>query len=97
MAERGERRYLLRYSPKVIHIQEVPKDREEEPVMKCAALAYRPGGTRLGHDGQIFTTVGAALFQARYKITLHGQQLCKRCERAACRVLLQQEQAGTEG
>lgn len=96
MAEKGERRYLLRYSPKVIHIQEVPKDPEEEPDMKCAALAYRPGGTRLGHDGQIFTTVGAALFQARYKITLDGQQLCKRCEKAAEKVIGQQEGKGSE-
>lgn len=93
----GEKSYVLRYSPRVIHIQEVPKDHEEEPVMKCAAIAYRPGGTRLGHDGRIFATVGEALAQARYKVALFEQRLCLRCEKAARRVLLQQEQAGTEG
>lgn len=92
----GERSYLLRYSPQVIHIQEVPKDREEEPDMKCAALAYRPGGTRLGHDGRIFATVGEALTQGRYKIVLHGQRLCERCEKAAERVIDQQEQEANE-
>jgi hypothetical protein len=91
----GQRSYLLRYSPRVIHIQEVPEDREAEPVMKCAALAYRPGGTRLGHDGQIYATVRDALFQARYKITLHGQRLCKRCEKAAGKVIDQQEGKGS--
>lgn len=93
----GEKSYVLRYSPRVIHIQEVPKDHEEEPVMKCAAIAYRPGGTRLGYDGQVFTTVSEALAQVRYKVALFGQRPCKRCEKAAQRVLLQQEQAGTEG
>lgn len=88
----GEASYLLRYSPRVIHIQEVPKDQEAEPVMKCAALAYRPGGTRLGYDQQIFTTVQDALKQARYKVMLFDQRLCKRCENAARRVIRQQEQ-----
>jgi hypothetical protein len=86
----GERSYVLRYSPRVIHIQEVPKDCEEEPVMKCAAIAYRPGGTRLGHDGQVFATVGEALAQVRYKAALFDQRPCKRCEKAALRVLAQQ-------
>lgn len=93
----GERSYLLRYSPVVIHIQEVPKDAEDEPVMKCAAVGYRPGGTRLGYDTEVHATVQDALKQARYKVMLYGElRVCKRCEKAACRVLLQQEQAGTE-
>jgi len=91
----GKRSYRLRHSPRVTHIQEVPEDRETEPVMKCAALSYRPGGTNLGYGAEVFATVEEALKQVRYKALLFDQRLCKRCEKAAERVIEQQQGKGS--